>query len=78
VTVATGIVGDLPVSAPVTLLDVSAEFGGPAVADVLKGSSLLLREGADVSIKKVAAVLPEDVGNFERRPVHGCASPGKG
>ena len=44
VAVAAGVVGDLPVAAPVALLDVAAQGGGPAGGDVMQDATLFVGE----------------------------------
>ena len=78
VAVAAGVVGDLPVPAPVALLDVPAQRRGPAGGDVVQGAALLGREPVAVAIEEGVAVSPEDVGHFEPGPGHGRDSPGRG
>ena len=44
----------------------------------MQGATLFLGGPLAVAIKEGVGVLPEDVGDFDRGPGHGCGSPGRG
>jgi hypothetical protein len=60
VTVAAGVVGDLPVSAPITLLDVTAQDCGAALGNGPDDPRLLAGK-----LRQPIGVLAEDVGEFQ-------------
>jgi hypothetical protein len=74
--VAAGVVGYLSVPAPVALLDVSAQLGGPAGGDVVRDAPLPLGEPTAVPFEEWAGLPPEDVGHFDPGPGHSRISPG--
>ena len=75
VAVAARVVGDLPVAAPVAVLDVPAQGRRAAAGQVGQGTPLLRREGVAVGVEERVPVGPDDVGHLEPGPGHGRGPP---
>src|SRR4051794_20925024 len=76
--VAARVVGDLPMPAPVALLDVAAQRGGPTGRDVAQGAALLRREPLAIEGGEGVTLSLEDIGHFEPRSCHGRERPPSG
>src|SRR5215510_463456 len=72
--VATGVIRVLCVPAVVALRDMAPEGGGPTQRDGAEGPLLHAREDGPIARQKGVAMLPHDIGHFQRRPTHGRVS----
>src|SRR5262249_7455247 len=72
--VATGVIRLLCVPAVVALRDMAPEGRGPTQREGAEGPLLHAREDGPIARQKGVAMLPHDIGHFQRRPTPGRVS----
>ena len=78
VAVAARVIRDLPMAAPVALLDVPAAGRGPALRDVAQCAALSRREDGGEGVEEGGSMIADDIGHFEPMRDHGWRRPSVG
>jgi hypothetical protein len=68
--IATRVVGDAAMATAVTLLDVTAQSGRAADANILEGLALLWRDGVTPAVQEPLSIPPKKLGHLEPRSAH--------